>query len=500
MRSPERIQIIKKAIKEFEGKEHILPEWISQDKSIKDKEIINKVFKSFGLKDFRKDVELDLDEDTIRNQFIPLCLPVFESLQIIFEDIYEKAKFKAEDLVFNSPEKVNEIYEIKKIASVALQLYGIVDIKYRLDERLKSIISIENGKASIILPLDISSEGKNVFRKGEKLFRVYGKLKDMAVKHEIGFIPPSIDQIPSVKLFNSKNIPLSKKMSIVFSSCAWDIATMSERGISSCQRWDFDGSEKYRLIGSILSKYVGIIYLTLGTQIPDRGEKMIKRCVVRFGVDQESKKPVIIVDKMYDSYMSEIARLFVSSLQEKTGLNVLDFSGGGTKSSGGIPHSRIKLPYEDIYERDKSYKDIPFPEYAKKNNTAQDQAFEIIFDFFNNFLDNILYSKRYELAEIVYGNDKNKHIESFLSNLYFLRGTVMKTISAFDFHPPPFNSKIMLRKIIFKIIQKLSSPIPTLATIDRNAWKVIADYTVEKLKDLDTKDLINKLDSIQRDI
>lgn len=89
---------------------------------------------------------------------------------------------------------------------------------------------------------------------------------------------------------------------IVFSSAGnkglWDIATMSMRGISSCQRWDYDNgySHERKLVGSMLDPYCGIIYITTGTKTK-LGEKMTKRAVVRFVID--GNKPYLFIERVY---------------------------------------------------------------------------------------------------------------------------------------------------------------------------------------------------------
>lgn len=67
---------------------------------------------------------------------------------------------------------------------------------------------------------------------------------------------------------------------IVFSSDPWDIATMSMRGISSCQSWKASGTAKHGLIGSMIDEFCAVIFITDGTKTAN-GSKMMYRSVVR---------------------------------------------------------------------------------------------------------------------------------------------------------------------------------------------------------------------------
>jgi hypothetical protein len=90
-------------------------------------------------------------------------------------------------------------------------------------------------------------------------------------------------------------------LKIVFSSDKskglWDIATMSERGISSCQSWD--GSYRRNLVGSIIDPFLGIIYLTDGTPCSNKGEKMIKRALVRYVLNRKTQRPALLLEHVY---------------------------------------------------------------------------------------------------------------------------------------------------------------------------------------------------------
>lgn len=88
----------------------------------------------------------------------------------------------------------------------------------------------------------------------------------------------------------------------------YDIATMSMRGIKSCQSWDHRYSKS--LIGSMVDPYAGIIYIE-----NDKGI-MISRAVVRFVLSYGLKIPCILIERMYGHIQYNI---FTSFLEIKTG-------------------------------------------------------------------------------------------------------------------------------------------------------------------------------------
>jgi hypothetical protein len=133
-----------------------------------------------------------------------------------------------------------------------------------------------------------------------------------------------------------------KSKKIVFSSDGdkglWDIATMSMRGIESCQSWN----EYYcnGLIGSMVDPYAGIIYVS-GNRMRS-GSKMEHRCVVRLVVNMRTKKPAILLERTYHcedwywrrSTCTEDAprKLFAKFIEKKLGLPVI------------INHSAYRIP------------------------------------------------------------------------------------------------------------------------------------------------------------
>lgn len=317
-------------IEAFKGKK--MPEWITTHPEIESKKRISKIFKHFGLKNFREQIDpstISVDNTALNTAATRLNYAVKTSLSEFMTD-----------LITHSTEVTDEA---KKLAFTIKILREVITTQ--------SFVEDPSGKLKYILFGDVlSPDGKIAFRKGESVFKAYGKL-DRQIRSEFPGIPtrPPIDQWREFKEFSRLNVPISK-LEIVFSADdegAYDISTMSMRGIESCQSWD--GSHRKCLIGSILSKFVGIIYLTSGSDFEGRGEKMIKRCIVRFGVNIKTKKPVLILDKMYYSHDSLVSDLFIDALKKRTNLPVLDYS--SLDSGDDVSLEDISLPYEEQMEK-----------------------------------------------------------------------------------------------------------------------------------------------------
>jgi hypothetical protein len=136
----------------------------------------------------------------------------------------------------------------------------------------------------MITPRTITSQHYPKFIRENKTLRKFAKQKKVFEK---------------IGLKNcSESIGNGKK--IVFSAAGnkglWDIATMSMRGIASCQRWGSSHCE--HLIGSMIDPYCGIIYITNGNKFK-LGEKMLQRALVRFVINRRNEKPELFIERMY---------------------------------------------------------------------------------------------------------------------------------------------------------------------------------------------------------
>jgi hypothetical protein len=104
---------------------------------------------------------------------------------------------------------------------------------------------------------------------------------------------------PEIGLDNCEE-QIDRRRKIVFSGSGyralWDIATMSMRGISSCQSWN--GSHRSKVIGSMADPYCGIIYTTTGKET-NKGTRMSRRALVRFVIHRLTGRPALLVERIY---------------------------------------------------------------------------------------------------------------------------------------------------------------------------------------------------------
>lgn len=283
-----------------------LPSWLVRDKVFKSFDKVNKIFPGIGLSNFVEPCKLS-DYDGVKNiakALISNARVYLNSSLIVLAAARVPAKKQA------------KVIQLRSVLSNLVNAC-LVPATGAINDDL---IKIVNDRVSLNLYCDIiDDQNKVYFRKNEGFFRVYNKLSAELAALRCKATLPKIEKNPYFKLFSSDNLP-GDRFSIVFSSVGsdglWDIATMSMRGISSCQRWN--GAHKKCLIGSMIDPYVGILYLTAGTKFNELGSKMIRRCIVRFAVDDKTKKPFLLIDRMYPALSEEVLNKFISVVKTKT--------------------------------------------------------------------------------------------------------------------------------------------------------------------------------------
>lgn len=333
---------------------------------------VGKIFPTIGLPNFKEGVKIDKCFVDVKKEdgYVFRFVNVIHQLLIrAAEDLRNKADTRQFSIT-----KEKRAQEKDKIINMFSFVKAITEVAESIDPYVKENLDgvVRTDSALIELKLHKTVAGPNpekpLFKKDIRLHKVFGKIKEQCLEYDVGMI--DLEQTAEFKVFSKENIP-NKELSIVFSSDgpdgAWDLATMSVRGIKSCQRWD--GEYPSCLVGSILSKFVGIIYLTSGVQADpypdaqkgniwkDLGTKMMRRCVVRYAIDAEDNQPYILLDKMYPEPDKEVLAAFIGSLQSKTKCKV--------QYATEITVNRIKhmyTPYEKIRNelsgRNLSYHDI----------------------------------------------------------------------------------------------------------------------------------------------
>lgn len=298
-------------------KEHPYPDWMKQHRVFKELSSIDKVFPRIGLTNFKEPCEIMNSEEAIKFANA-LATKIVAEIGTIVNALYGMF-----DRVNNSKEQDREktCAKLQEVIFLYTEIKRALSTAYTNTDGTPQYLLVKDGKTTLQLRCDIflPKETKPTFKKGEGLFRVLNKLKEMQSSHFV-----NIDQLQEFKDYSRTNVGKSI-YNVVFSSTGedgqWDIATASMRGISSCQAW---GSPQSRgLIGTMTSKYTAIIYMESNQPFPPYGTKMLYRSMVRFCINTKTKKPVLVIDKMYPSVNDATLAAFKRTLNKKSGMDVM---------------------------------------------------------------------------------------------------------------------------------------------------------------------------------
>jgi len=406
----------------FNGKN--VPDFIRNHKHFKNTPIkLNKIFPKIGLKNFREKSNIARPPFNLNGegQYVLALINALQSQlnyakqQLACEIDYLAFCLSKEERKANK-NKVKEAYKMLEfIDKIIQQCVGINAPKL-------VVLSPTDNKVDLKLYQDIvfSGETKPAVKAGISLFKIYHKIETSLKDFKIDII--KLDYLNEFKVFCKENIP-NKSYDVIFSSegeqGAWDILTMSMRGFKSCQRWD--GEYRLCLIGSILSKYSGIIYLTSGADFDGYGPKMLKRCNVRFAINILDRKPVLLLDKMYPDFDQETLNAFQNSLKNKSNLEVI--YGPNCQEYVRylyIPHEDIKeelpemnLPYLDTPLKSKY--DFKILDMINKDNLLSKQFKVIINNVILNATREVLVSNRSEDLYLKLNCNVSLYIENLLS-------------------------------------------------------------------------------------
>lgn len=279
------------------------PNWFADHPIFKKVDKIKKVFPSIGLPNSEEEIQVDN------------IAPAKEAARQLVAAVGSNISRRIEGL---------EKYIAKKPEMTAarkaqgdkclLMLKGIL----ALMNNKPAFIGNVNGRFTLKMPSDIVVNGEAIFRETQSLFRVYNRLNEYLSDGHFSKMT-KLEEMYQFKTFSTENVP-NNKFKIVFSADGadglWDIATMSMRGVKSCQSWD--GEYKHCTIGSVIDPYVGIIYLTSGAKFSDHGSRMMKRCIVRFVIDSTTNKPYLLLDNMYPNFDENVYKQFAKFLKSKT--------------------------------------------------------------------------------------------------------------------------------------------------------------------------------------
>lgn len=347
----------------FKGK--AIPDFLKNHALFRNPVKVAKVFPSIGLPNFKDKANIDKCLVDVKKEgtYVHNLLRIMVDIVAVARDnvSHQADKLQYLDSKEARAEARARLNDLYTLTNVLTTLSTCVD-PYNNDVLTNAIQTVDSKIALRLIKDCHDSNGKAILRKDESLFKVFNKIKDKCAAYNIAFT--SLEQTDAFKIFSKENIP-NKEFSIYFSSegeeGAWDLATMSMRGIKSCQRWD--GEYPRCLIGSILSKFVGIMYLTSGVQaetnagFANLGTKMMRRVVVRYAIDADEGKPCILLDKMYPELDKDVLSIFMTAIKSRTQLPVYYSQDLGNKIRHiYLPSEKIR---EEISDRDWSYQDTP---------------------------------------------------------------------------------------------------------------------------------------------
>jgi hypothetical protein len=344
------------------------PDWLKGHKVFQELPKIDKVFPRFGLANFREPCEImNLGEASAEaTRLGQRMLYLIDGAAAYLRPALEAS------LQEHGRERNEKCFKIQSLISLCERMATSI--------RYNDYIKQEEGKVALRLRNDLFwLDATPFFRKNEGLISVLGKLYEELAP----FVKmTALDQYEEFKSFSKTNIA-NKKYHVVFSSTgeegAWDTATISMRGITSCQAWSSGNSRG--LIGTMSSKFAGVIYITSDQMVEPYGTKMLYRAIVRFVIDKATKKPALLMDTIYPNHTPEVIKALKKALHDRSKLDVHFSRDGGSYNNFYIPDepSRTFLTGGEFPYMDYAIAVLPHASVIKKpaaNITSLTTAFK----------------------------------------------------------------------------------------------------------------------------
>jgi len=339
-----------------ESAQRWMPKWLTQHKGFEQVEgnRIFKIFSKFGLSDFRETFEDPSSVEEFKDF-------VISGLSDVIRQITSKP---------DSPE-VNRLEQVAyKLLRETMGPGPWVTDKHRITTQ-------------------IASEDKT-FRldAGMSVIKAYNTVKVYAGAQGINM--PDLESSKEFKAYSKRG-----QFSVVFSTDPTDIAAMSSRSNwGTCQTIHVEQGLGGCIVGSTLSKFVGIVYITTGNQYmaepvhknpndlsswkkQPRGEKMEARCLIRFAIDTRTKKPVLILDQMYPVYIPKFAQAIHAAIQKRAKIPVHDISNSEAIGVQPDNFARFRTPDEKtpgLKAHERTYRDTPAA-FTDKSNEVKDNVY-----------------------------------------------------------------------------------------------------------------------------
>lgn len=336
------------------------PDWLKNHQVFEKLDRIDKIFPKIGLPNFKQEIEVVNSTDATNYG------------NVLWQRLCGELANKGSSLLgtylsslSNSGRERNErCNKLRRLTNLS------VDFDHAL--RTTNPVEVVNKKVALSLKRDVFDGGKDpapVFRSGQSVFKCFADFNTQL--REAGIPAMEIEQLAEYKSFNQFNVPATK-YTVHFSSTnaegAWDIATASMRGISSCQKWD--STQSRGLIGSVASKYLAILYVVSKNEKTDYGQKMLHRCMVRLVLNKNTLEPVLLLDRMYPTPLPDFIKAFKDMLHQRSGLRVIAHNDEGNKLEE-IKNSYMLLDEVSrtfLKKEECSYQDTAMP--VQTNNSS----------------------------------------------------------------------------------------------------------------------------------
>lgn len=343
------------------------PDWIKNHRIFKELSRIEKVFPQIGLANYSEEVSI-VQTDSARKAAGDLH--DWLSNQLSVKTSQMPAVVRKVVLSTESGREHN------KRCNDYQYLLGLITSCYHsiANSRLDQIATLVDKKISMLMPTSVYGGGAKtdpVFKKGQNLFGVIASLNEL-IEAAAGGKTAELQKIPletsiPFKEFSAKNVP-AKPFKIHFSSTgsegAWNIATASMRGITSCQAWT--SAQSRGLIGSISSRYVAVCFIEGHEEFKPYGKKMVYRSMVRVVIEKNTGKPYLYFDHIYPNSTSEVIKVISESVGKRTSLPLL-FNGNGNDKV--FVQNNCVIMNEPsrsfLAEGEFSYLDTPMPVVSK---------------------------------------------------------------------------------------------------------------------------------------
>lgn len=317
---------------------------------------VDKIFPKLGLKNAKEKVGNPSQEDLKRvgraaiKNLITLINERKSHLRNVSSQMYQSVYDYSYGYSRGSYVERPQEWKDKKRAALTI----LTNLTRALNTNPDSFIKIKNKKVSLKLPRAFAGGNFSIV-KGRDVFNELHRLNTAV--HDRDF--PSLTVNRKKVMGPTDTLPVNAN--VVFSSEGkegmWDIATMSMRGISSCQRWS--AGHRHCLIGSMIDPYTGVIYLSQGKT--KYGSKMKRRAVVRLVLHRKTRKPALMIERIYphdyDHGTKDIAtrELFAKFLKKKTNDKYAIVYGDSSEAKKYfIPLSE---PVECLKDGERSYRD-----------------------------------------------------------------------------------------------------------------------------------------------